>query len=142
MQDSTSTFTENGVALSFTMATCMLPDTDQMCENAMIETTVNMATGSGAIYNVSAQNQNGSVLQFATIQSISAPTIWGSFTWGGAVWGGGLDNLYPRQVAWTAPVVFRRMKIAVQGASSAALRISTVYMRYEQTGYLQQASAA
>lgn len=143
VQSSTSTFTENGTALNFTWTTSMLPDTNQMSENSMQQTTVYMALAAGTTYNVFAQDQDGQVLSQSSITSAVAPTVWGGFTWGSpSVWGGGDNNLYPRQVPWIAPIVFRRMQISVQGASSGALRVGTMHLRYQKLGYLQMDTAA
>lgn len=142
VQTSTSTFTENGTALQFDYFTCMLPDTDEMCENAMIETTIYMKLDPGATYLAQALNQNASVLTQANIVNPNAAVVWGSFTWGQSLWGGAANNLFPRQVQWPIPVVFRRMQIAVHGFSSSSLRIGTLHMNYQKLGYLQQGLAA
>jgi hypothetical protein len=142
LQTSLSTFTENQVPLTFNWATAMLPDTDQMCENAMIETTVYLAMAAGGNYLVQALNQDQSVLTFANVSNPVAPVIWGQFTWGQALWGGASASLFPRRVAWPIPVVFRRLQISVNGASAQQVRVGTLHMKYEQLGYLQQGLAA
>jgi hypothetical protein len=141
VQSSTSTFTENGTPLTFTWTSSMLPDTNQMSENAMIETTVYMALNAGDIYSAYASDQGGAILGQASITNTSVATIWGSFSWGHAPWSGGQNALYPRQVPWIAPVVFRRMQMTVSGLASQALRIGTMHLRYEQLGYLQMDAA-
>lgn len=142
VQSSTSTFTENSVALQFDWFTCMLPDTDQMAEYAMVETTIYMKLDPGATYLVEALDQNSAVITEANIVNPNAAVLWGSFQWGQALWGGSANNLFPRQVAWPKSVIFRRLQIAVHGFSSAALRIGTLHMNYQQLGYLQQGLAA
>lgn len=142
VQSATSTFTENGVAMQFNFTTTMLPDTNQMAEYSMIETTVYMGIDPAASYAVYAFDQNGSILSQSQIAAIGSPVLWGAFIWGQAQWGGGHNNLYPRRVPWSAPVVFRRMQISVQGFSSDGVRIGTTHMRYEKLGYLQKDAAA
>lgn len=138
IQSSTSSFTENGVPLQFSWATAMLPDTDQMCENAMIETTVYMSLAAGANYVVQALDQSGGVLKSANIIGGGQQAIWGSFVWGQALWGGASAALAPKRVDWPSPVVFRRLMMNVMGPSSQQFRIGRLHMRYEQLGYLQQ----
>lgn len=142
VQTATSTFTENDITLGFTWTTSMLPDTDQMAENNMLETTIYMALNAGATYTAFALDQDGAILQSAVVSNANPATLWGNFTWGQAVWGGAANSLFPRPLNWPAPVVFRRMQISVTGASSAALRVGTLHMRYQQLGYLQQVVAA
>jgi hypothetical protein len=142
VQSSTSTYTENGSALSFIWTSCMLPDPNQMSENAMIETTIYMGQTPGGSYSVFALNQNGAVLQSVTLSNTSTSSIWGQFTWGNALWGGATSVLFPRRLPWPAPVVFRRMQISLTGRSSSSTRVGMMHLKYEQLGYLQQSDAA
>jgi hypothetical protein len=139
-QSNTSTFVENGTQLTYSWKTCPLPDTMQMSENAMIETTINMALTSGAPVTVTAVNQDDTILNTVTITASGSATIWGGFQWGQAVWLGASNNLYPRQCQWTTPVVFRRLYINATGNCASGIKIGDMFMKYEQLGYLQQAS--
>jgi len=142
LQSATSTFVENTAPLSFNYQTAMLPDTDQMSENSMIETTIYLGMAAGGTYLVQALDQNQSVLQSASVSNPASPVIWGSFTWGQALWGGASSALFPQRIPWPKPVVFRRMSLNVTGPSSQQLRVGTLHMRYEKLGYLQQGAAA
>jgi hypothetical protein len=144
LQSSSSTYIENGLQMNFIWTTSMLPDTDQMSENALLETTLYMAmsSGSAGTYLVQALNQNRSVLQAANLVNPSLPVFWGAFTWGQSLWGGALASLFPQAVPWPKPVVFRRMQLVLTGVSSSQLRVGTLHMRYEGLGYLQQGIAA
>ena len=141
VQSSSSVFTENGNLLSYTWATALLPDTDQMCENAMIETTIYMAldAGGGDVV-VRATDQDGTIIDTVTIALAGASTIWGGFQWGQALWGGARSALYPRRVNWSIPIVFRRLSLSAAGTCTTEFKIGRTHMRYEQLGYLQQAS--
>jgi len=142
VQSSTSTFVENGVQMTFNWTTTMLPDTNQMHQCAMIETTIYMAQQPAATYNVFALDQSGAVIQQSSVTNTASPTRWGAFTWGAALWGGGASALFPRRIGWPKPVVFRRMQIFLQGASDVNVRIGMLHMKYEKLGYLQQGAAA
>lgn len=138
VQTSISTFIENGIQLHYQWATPMLPDTDQMAEVAMIESTLHMAFVAGNNAQVTAQDQNGAVFDLVTLIPAGAVTLWGAFTWGQALWQGGRNALYPRQLPWHFPIVFRRMQIVAQGVSVAGLKIGRLHLRYQVLGYLQQ----
>lgn len=139
VQSSSSSFVENGQQLSWTWATPMLPDTDEMSEVAMIESTINMALVAGVqTVSVNAADQNGAVFDQIQITPAGATTIWGAFTWGQALWQGTLNALAPRQLPWHYPIVFRRMGITATGISSPGVKIGTLFMRYQILGYLQQ----
>jgi len=138
VQSSTSTFVENGVQLNWQWATPMLPDTDEMSEVSMIETTLHMALVTGNPVSITSQDQNGSVFDNVIITPAGSPTLWGAFTWGQALWQGVANALYPRQLKWHFPVVFRRMGIVASGASANGIKIGRLHLRYQVLGYLQQ----
>jgi hypothetical protein len=140
VQSASSVFTEQGNALSWLWQTPMLPDTDQMAEVAMIESTIHMALLANNPVNVSAVNQNGTVADAVQIVTTATGTIWGTFTWGAAAWEGLANALYPRQLAWHYPIVFRRIGIAASGMSNASIKLGRMHLRYEVLSYLQEAS--
>ena len=138
VQSSTSTYVENGRQLAFAWATPMLPDTDQMSEIAMIETTLHMAMVTGNSVIVSFQDNNGTLLDSVTLVPTGQATIWGNFQWGNALWQGSPNSLYPRQIPWHAPLVFRRGGLLAQGNCAAGLKVGRLHLRYQILGYLQQ----
>jgi len=142
VQGSTSTYVENGNQMSFTWATSMLPDTQQMSENAMVESTINMALAAGSILNVFAANQDGAVFDSIIIAATGPATLWGQFNWGQALWQGGANVLAPRPLNWHFPIVFRRLFIGVTGNCAQGFKVGDMFLRYQQLGYLQQISAA
>jgi hypothetical protein len=137
-QNSTSSFVENGQQLTWAWQTCLLPDVGQMCEFAMVETTLKMAISSSlGVVNAYAENQNGTVLDSVTVPLPTlGSSIWGSFTWGVGSWGAASANLYPQQLQWHEPIVFQRLSIMLQGNSAQSLKIGDLYLRYEKLGYL------
>ena len=141
VQSVTSTFVENGVALSYNWWTSFLPDTDQMAELAMIETTIYMALVPGGLVMVGAVEPGGNGLDNVVIQAAGTPTIWGNFNWGAANWGGsgGVRNaLFPRRLPWHYPIVFRRVSFQATGLSAGGLKLGRMHMKYEILGYLQE----
>lgn len=135
-QNAGSAFIENGQQLSFRYQTTVLPDTGQMAENSMIETTVMMTLAPGGQYAIQALDQNGGLLKSCIIPG-GAVTQWAGFLWGQGTWGGNANALAPRSIPWDAPVVFKRMAMAVIGNSSKGFQIGDMDLRYQQLGYLQ-----
>ena len=138
VQSATSTYVENGRALSFKFLTPLLPDTDQMAEVSMVESTLHMALVSGNAVSVISQDQNGSVFDVVALLAAGSSTIWGNFLWGQALWQGSQNALYPRHLKWHFPIVFRRMAIQVSAFSAQGIKIGRLHMRYQVLGYLQQ----
>ena len=137
-QSSTSTYVENGNQMSFLWKTAMLPDQQQMAENAMIETTLNIAYAAGSVFSIAAGDENGALFDTVILTAPAATTVWGGFTWGAALWQGASNALSPRQIDWTVPIVFRRVYISVTGNCAQGIRFGDMFMRYEILGYLQQ----
>lgn len=138
IQSASSVFTENGTALRWQFGTPMLPDTDQMAEVAMIETTVDMALVVGNTITVFAQDQAGVIFDTVSVMPAGATTIWGAFLWGAALWQGAANALYPRPLKWHFPIVFRRVALVASGACAAGIKLGSVRLRYQVLGYLQQ----
>lgn len=138
LQSLASVFTENNVPMTFTWLTSLFPDTDQMCENALLESTLYIGQNQGASYVVTALNESNSVLRTVTLGSPAGAAVWGAFNWGSADWGGLPAVLFPQPLNWSRQIVFRRMAIEVTGPASQNFRIGTLHMRYEMLGYLTQ----
>lgn len=138
VQTNASIYLERGALLTWEYRTSMLPDTDQMSENAMVESTVYMQIPSGQNpYPVTAYDQDGVPLGSANIVFTSPQPLWGQSTWGQFIWGGAVSRLGPRRVAWPVPIVFRRMQIVLTGQSAFDFKIGVLHCRYQQLRYLQ-----
>ena len=137
-QNSTSTYVENGTQMTCTFTTSLLPNTQQMSENAMVETTINLGMPDAQQMACYALDESGAVINSVVLVSTVAAAVWGGFIWGAALWAGAANALAPRQLKWTTPVVFQRIAISATGNCSQNLRLGDVYLRYQQLGYLLQ----
>lgn len=143
VQSSTSTYVENGMQLTWTAQTPYLPDDDRVGNVAVTESLLTIAFGVGtSIINVSAFNQNGSVINQVQLQQATSVTTWGSFTWGQAVWGGTVNNLTTYFVPWTKPIVADRIAFSLQGVSAQGVKIGTMKYPHQRLRYLASSAAA
>ena len=132
-----STYTENGVALNSAWQTMLLPDNQEMAENAIVESAIGLVLPATVQCTVTMQDEAGNVLDTATLTGPGAgPTIWNAFVWGAAPWGalGGYFQQY--QLNWTTPIVFKQASVLVAVASGANIAIGNLYLRYQVLGYL------
>jgi hypothetical protein len=137
VQSSTSTYVENGTQLSYTYKTPLLPNTGQMAENSVIESTIDMALSTSVpVISVTAIDHDGTVLASVLIASTATSTSWGAFTWGSALWGGAANALRPRRVDWPNPIVADQFYVQVTGNSAQGVGMGKMYFRYEILGYL------
>jgi hypothetical protein len=138
VQSLTSTFVENGNQMTFNWMTSFLPDSGQMSEYQVSETVLNMSpTSEGGPITIEAITQQGSVLGSVIIAQPGAPPLWGQFDWGQVNWGGLEPALSYFQLPWTQPLVFSRMQLQVTGNCAQGVKIGDLYLRYQQTGYIQ-----
>lgn len=138
-QNANSGFTENGNPMQYTFLTSMLPNTKDMSQHSMIESSIMMQMSAGDIAVVfGAYDENLFPYDQVTIVPFGSAAIWGNFNWGQAQWGATNNALYPRKMPWRKPITFQRLAIGVNGACSNAIKIGDLLMRYEKLGYLEQ----
>jgi hypothetical protein len=145
VQSVVSVYVENGQPLTWNAATALLPDTDQITNNAMTEATMDFAVPSniGSI-SISAQDQASAVMDTVSIASGAGSTsLWGAVIWGAFIWGGaGAPALAPYQLAWHKPIVFSRMMISMTGQSAAGVKLGALHMRYQELRQWTNTAAA
>jgi hypothetical protein len=135
----TDVYVENGTQMSFEWTTSILPDTDQMSETYLTESTIKMSLPPDInAVTMTAINEDETALQAVQIAPEGTTTVWGAFTWGAALWLGTSSTYKPRRVPWTEQVTFRMIQFSLTGDSVAAFRVGTMQNRYQFTGYLQQ----
>lgn len=139
-QTATSGFTENGTALGYVYKTARLPDSGQMAEMEITETTINIGFVAGLPdITVTAFDEDDEVIDTVTIAVAGGATMWGGFTWGApSTWGAAASPFKPREVQWTTSIVFRRIYLSFTGQSAASVRYGDLFMRYRILRYLQQ----
>lgn len=117
-----STFTENGVALSWTFRTVLLPDNQAMSQNRLSESTAMLRLSAAQVLTAKALDETGTTLDTVSVT-------------GAAAVGGILPN---RQYAldWTKPLNFKQMAVQYTGASNASVRLGNFYLRYQILGYM------
>ena len=140
VQGPTSTFTENGVPMTWALQTVMLADNMEMAQSEITEWQVKIAQGTISSFNAIAQDQDGNPYDGGTLTYTfnNSPSLWGSMVWGGSVWGGENSSLYPRRLNSTRPIVYNRLAVQYSGASQPGFKIGDTFIRRRTLGYLQE----
>lgn len=136
-----STYVENGKAMTFTYETSLLPDNARMMMNRMGETAIMMMLPGGTSVAVSFLDEDGDTLNLVDVFGALAgnPPLWGSVEWGSFIWGGqAASYLKQFRIPWTAPLVFKQGFLQITGLSAPGLALGNVYMGYQILGYLLQ----
>lgn len=142
-QSLTSGYIENGTQLTWSFATPLMPDTDQMSETSIIESTLDLQYPAGVPSFLGiAYDQNGTLYDSIALAPGGVATFWGGFNWGAAVWLGTPNALCPRPLNWHQELVFRRIAFGFSGQSAGDLKIGSLRMQYRTLGYLQQTSGS
>lgn len=137
-----STYTENGAALSWAYKTVLLPDNGGMNMNNLAEATLSSNYPPQAQATVVAMDELGAVLDTVFMAgSGTAGTFWGSFTWGGAPWLGTGGAFQQRKIRWNLPVIFKQGSLQVTGNSLNGLALGNFYFKFEELGYLIESTA-
>lgn len=137
-----SVYTENGNAMTWDYQTSLWPDSNQMAENCIVESTVALELPPTGIVTVVPLDESGAVLDQVTIAGSGVgPSIWGSFTWGApSLWGaaGGFLRQYP--LNWKQPIVFKQVSFQMNGNSVLGMTIGNIYCRLKPLGYVMQSA--
>jgi hypothetical protein len=142
VQSAGSIFTENGVQLMFDWDTAVMPDSQAMAENNLLECTINMVgSANNSIYGLQFVTSDGTILDTVAISLNSGGAQWGSAVWGSFTWSTSITGLSPVPINPHIPIVFRKMSIALTGNSYLGFKVGDMFTRMEQLGYLQQAVA-
>lgn len=137
--DASSSYSENGTALTWDWQTCLLPDNEQMAENAMVETAVGMTLSPGSTVNVVSFDEAGNTLGQVQVQGPSgSPGEWDVGDWDVMLWDTGASYFRQYPIQWTQLLVFKQMQLQINGASQSGVAIGNLYMRYDPQEFLMQ----
>lgn len=137
VQTAFSNFIENGSLLSWTYSTSALPDNEDLMYNSLVVASINVAFKAGApTLQCIATDENGTIVGLASIVTPGAASYWGTMVWGTNVWYGQQYGLQPRQIPWTAAVVFSKLVLTITAPSSLGFQISNFQALYQPLGYV------
>ena len=135
------TYTENGVPLAYEYATVLLPDTDGMCMNKIVLTTLTAAISNQQQVTIQAIDDSGKLLDTVTLSGTSlAGPIWGTSVWGQFQWGGPSSPLYQHPIFWHLPLIFKQALVQITGNSALGTVLGNLNFQVEQLGYLTEAT--
>jgi hypothetical protein len=127
----TTTYVENGVQLTWTMATVMFSDYGAQGVYNFNEMTLNIAVDPTMI-QWAAYIINPNLVQYDNVNNIIPNTspIWDAAVWDAAVWDGMSQGLAPRRVEWSKDITTSRAQIVYTGGSAGGVIIGeTKYMQ-------------
>lgn len=136
-QAASSSYIENGNQLSYIFQTALFADSQQLARININEGFVKIAAFPGMpAPSAFLLDQNGNILNTATLQAGGTPTIWGAFNWGAAVWDGVPNGLVQNPLQWQKPIVFNEGALRITGQSGAGFALGDIQSRAEILGYI------
>jgi len=133
-----SSFTENGTPLQWQRMSCLMPDNQMGCMNALVQSTLSASLPTGYNLTVSAFDETGATLGTAAIIIPGTATTWDAFNWGGASWLGGVGAFTQHRVPWMAPIVYKQVFESLRGLSAFGVEIGNSYFNFQELGYMLQ----
>jgi hypothetical protein len=128
-------FVENGVEMTATYRTTLLPDNAMMSMNAITQTTISAQLFPG-ITTIIALDENDQVIDQTEITTAAGSNpLWDFAVWDQDNWDAVIPVFQQFLVPWTQPLVFKQFSLQVIVDSDFFLRIGTFYMNYERLGY-------
>ena len=134
---STSTFVENGVQLTWTYNTTLLPDNESLAYNTVVETAISFASPASDPLQITALDEKGSFLDSITLtpDPSGGNPIWGTAIWGAFNWGTAIASFRRYSVYWNKPLTFRQASMRVSASSDQGQLIGDLFVRYQVLGY-------
>jgi hypothetical protein len=140
-----STYTENGISLTWAFQTAMWADNQQMAEGEVVEMQVKTSeVRAVSSINVSIEDENQEPLGFTAynyspLMGTLFDTAGSLFDTAGSVFdSGGSNALAARKISFSAPVVYNRLAVQVTGVSALGFQLGDIYIRARVLGYMQQ----
>jgi hypothetical protein len=136
VQDATSVYTDNNVAISFILLSSTFPKDASMTQKMVVESTIEITAISAATYyQISALDDSSIIMSTAGISSAGLAGTWGLFNWGVGYWTAASNAVTVRNLFWNQPLVFQKMAIQVTGTASINIAIGSFFARYQDAGY-------
>lgn len=138
-QDSTSIYSDDGTAITFYLESSTFPKDNSMTQKMVVESTIELATTGGNVaYGITAMDERRNVLNNCLINVSATASLWAGSTWAGTLWSSSINSPSVYTVPWTAPLVFQKMALVVNGSSQNNIAIGAFYARYQLTGYMNR----
>lgn len=139
VQSGTSTFTENGSAMTFTFITAPLSDDGGMYEGSATLSVIDMELPHIAqSYTFVASDVNNGVLSTATIATSMSGALWNGFTWGTGTWTATSYGLERYNIPWTNILVFSRLVLQATGYSNLGFKLGKITNGNQGLKYVRQ----
>lgn len=136
----TSAYLDNGnVPYNFDLITADFPLNAGMAEQAMVESTVELAqtTTTPIIVNVLAFDEQDNLLDQLSVTTSGQGPLWGGGTlWGTHLWKAASRNSKPYPLHWNRPLEFNKIYFEFQGLVVAGIGIKNQFYRFQELGYL------
>lgn len=132
-----STYLDNAVAMSSTIASSTFPKTQDMEMNQVVESTIELSSnGSPSTYAITGLDDLGNTLNNCQVSILPSGSLWGAVVWGGFTWNSSLNRPTTYTVPWTAPLVFNKMAIYINVTAQTSISIGTFFARYQKVSFL------
>lgn len=133
-----TSYVENGGTMYCAMQTALLPDTNTMTSNQMVETLVEieLPQNPGVVVLSPRDEDNNTIIPPVILADTSPVSYWGSAIWGASLWSGATGALRRLSIPWSKPIIFTRMSLYISFTASAGARVGAMLLRHQSVGAL------
>lgn len=133
-----SVYTDNGVAITIQLLSCLLPKTPNINVKQAIESTIELGSAaSSTVFTIAALDETFSQITQAPIMTTNAQAVYD----GGATYDSGVTYQTPDAppvkytVPWPVPLTFNKVAWQITAQSGQAITLGTAYLKYRDCGF-------
>ncbi len=140
---STDLYLEFGATMAWSYSTVLLPDNQNLANNAVIVTTLAMQfIGNSPVVEVGFYDTDDNDIVSSSVTATGLVSEWDGpayvSTWDVTPWDGSLLGISPWWLYWETPAVFKQASFQASGTSETGFRVGNLYAEYQILGYTQQ----
>lgn len=135
-QSATSVYTDNAVAYTSVAQTTLLTDPEAMAVLAIVESTLEISKKPPtSTYTITATDDQGNQLNSVAVSYVGSAATWGTGVWGTAVWTYVSTSTHPATIAWSVPLVFKKIAFQITSPAAATFALRELKIRAQKLGY-------
>ena len=133
----TSNYNDNGVSITAILESSLFPKTQNINMKQVVESTIELSSLAQSIsYTINALDEQHNQIGTAQANLVMNVPRWGAGAWGsGLLWTASNNVPATYTVAWSAPLVFKKMAIQIIASANFYLSIGTFFAKYQDCGY-------
>ena len=130
---------EDGATITWMARTVLLPDTEEMAQNAINEATLGLLLPSDMAVTVEAFDESGASLDAVVVPGAYTMPKWGGPNlWGTGLWYSVVGFFRQERLHWHRELNFKQIYFEISGTARFGTAVGALRLKYQRLGYLMQ----